>query len=189
MTAPNYKDLLADMAALLARLEHRTAGGATPPTGHTCGSLELDARDSPAADPTDPRGGYHNGHFGPEHGLNPEQAWLAEQILKQKPPFRGPHAQQREARRIAGIVSAVRNGRVSSAHWGHSMLAKRGGLAVAAHAPQVLARNREGILARRRALRAWQQRHPEPQTEFEAWQRSITVTPWEMGSQQNFMAY
>jgi hypothetical protein len=58
--------------------------------------------------------------------------------LKQKPPFRGPHAQQKEAARIAGIISSVRQGRVGNSRWGRKMLARRGGLAMAAHGLHLL---------------------------------------------------
>ena len=88
--------------------------------------------------PTVPSSRYHQGHFSARHHLTPEQAWLAEQLLRQKPPFRGPHAQQKEAARIAGIVSSVRNGRVKNTRWGRTMLARRGGLAMAAHGRHLL---------------------------------------------------
>jgi hypothetical protein len=68
-------------------------------------SLEQAADASTAPSPR-----YHQGHFGARHGLSPEEAWQAEQLLRQKPPFRGPHAQQKEAARIAGIVSSVKHG-------------------------------------------------------------------------------
>src|SRR2546430_3458196 len=57
--------------------------------------------------PPAPNTRYHQGHFDARHNLTPEQAWQAEQLLRQKTPFRGPHAQQKEAARIAGIVSSV----------------------------------------------------------------------------------
>ena len=93
---------------------------------------------APSDDPTVPSPRYHQGHFSARHHLMPEQAWLAEQLLRQKPPFRGPHAQQKEAARIAGIVSSVRNGRVKNTRWGRTMLARRGGLAMAAHGRHLL---------------------------------------------------
>jgi hypothetical protein len=98
-------------------------------------SPELAAQDDA---PTVPSSRYHQGHFSARHNLTPEQAWLAEQLLRQKPPFRGPHAQQKEAARIAGIVSSVRNGRVKNTRWGRTMLARRGGLAMAAHGLHLL---------------------------------------------------
>ena len=97
-------------------------------------SPELAAQDAP----TVPSPRYHQGHFSARHHLTPEQAWLAEELLRQKPPFRGPHAQQKEAARIAGIVSSVRNGRVNNTRWGRTMLARRGGLAMAAHGLHLL---------------------------------------------------
>jgi hypothetical protein len=142
MITPDAKSLLADLQRLLDRMEQRTAG--TPPMGATCGSLELD---SAALSPQ-----YHVGHFSERHKLSPAEAWQAEQLLRKANhlrPIKGKHAQQRQARRIAGIVSAIRNGRVSSAHWGHSMLARRGGLVMAAHGAHILAANRARILEAR----------------------------------------
>src|SRR5262249_43869542 len=150
---------------------------ATPPTGATCGSLGLDAGDSPAADATEPRVGYHIGHFGPEHGLTPAQAWEAEQRLQRKRPFRGPHAQQKEAARIAGIVSSVRRGRVGNSGWGRSMLATKGGNAMRDHALHHLrtiapvgARAAQAAREGRKIQKAWEQRQRVPAT-HEAWQR------------------
>jgi hypothetical protein len=196
MSTSDIRNLLAEMHQWLERLESCRPADVTPAASgsHELGaqpdamppvpcSLELDETASPAADLSPP---YHVGHFDARHKLTPEQAWLAEQLLRRKPPFRGPHAQPREARRRAGIISAVRNGRVSSTHWGHRMLAKRGGLALAAHAPHILQANREGILARRHALKAVQQR--QPQTPFEAWQQSLTDGPATTG-QHDLMTY
>ena len=61
------------------------------------------------------------------------------------------------------MVSAVRNGRVASAHWGYHMLAKRGGLAMAAHGAYILARSQ--------MLKACTRRQSPPQTPYEAWHR------------------
>jgi hypothetical protein len=51
---------------------------------------------------------YAVGHFGPEHGLTPAQAWDAQQLLNRanrlRPP-RGPDAQARSALRKAGIIA------------------------------------------------------------------------------------
>jgi hypothetical protein len=75
------------------------------------------------------------GRFGaPRYGLTPEQAWLAETLLRQKKPFRGQHRQQKEAARIRGILNAVRKGYVNNRHWGRSMLGKLGGKAMRDHA-------------------------------------------------------
>ena len=82
---------------------------------------------------------YSVGHFGPQHGLTPRQAWIAQQLLNratQRRPFRGSNrsVRFRRALRIAGIVSAVKRGVVGNSRWGRSMLARRGGQALARHA-------------------------------------------------------
>ena len=51
--------------------------------------------------------------------------------------------------RLAGIASAVRGGRVGNRRWAHHMLAKRGGQALARHAPRILEMGRECLAARR----------------------------------------
>jgi hypothetical protein len=120
-------------------------------------------------------------HFSPQrHRLTPEQCRLATWLLRRaqrRRPIRGAGKVQqfRRALRVSGIISAIRNNKVGNASWGRSMRAKRGGLALARHTPQVLARNREGILARRQARKASQPRLSQPKTPFEAWQRSITA--------------
>jgi hypothetical protein len=91
--------------------------------------------DTPAPAPASPvpRRRYPVGHFGERHGLTPAQAYLANELLRQKKPFRGPHAQQREAARIRGIINAVKKGYVGNHRWGRSMLGKVGGKAMAMH--------------------------------------------------------
>src|SRR6266446_4336118 len=52
---------------------------------------------------------YPVGHFGPQHGLTPAQAWTANQLLTRANrlrPIRGRHAPQRYAARIGGIISS-----------------------------------------------------------------------------------
>lgn len=81
---------------------------------------------------------YPVGGFGPGAGLTPSQAWLAQQRLtlaiqrrqRQGRPCKGPWL----AAIIAGIVSAVKNGRVGNSGWGRSMFATRGGGVMARHA-------------------------------------------------------
>jgi hypothetical protein len=184
MSAPDIRSLLTEMHEWLARIEQRRPANATlsAPGSLELGALPADAPPAPCSleldtpdSPTEARAlHYHVGHFSARHKLSPAEAWTAEQLLRRANhlrPIRGKRVQQRQARRIAGIVSAVRNGRVSNPQWGHRMLAKRGGLAMAAHGAHVLARNREAIRLRRQALRAVKQR--QPQTEFEQWQRSL----------------
>jgi hypothetical protein len=50
--------------------------------------------------------------------------------------------------RLAGIASAVRGGRVENQRWAHHMLAKRGGQALARHAPHILEKGRKILAAR-----------------------------------------
>jgi hypothetical protein len=77
---------------------------------------------------------YPVGHFGPEHGLTPAQAWDAQQLLNRANrlrPLRGPDAQARFALRKAGIIAAVKQGRVGNSAWGRHMHGKRGGKVMA----------------------------------------------------------
>ena len=96
---------------------------------------------------------YAVGCFGPQHGLSPEQAWLAQRLLNrasQRRPLRGSGlgVRFRRALRIAGIVSAVKRGVVGNSRWGRSMLARRGGRTLARHAMDHLRRiSRVGVRA------------------------------------------
>ena len=127
-----------------------------------------------------PRARSPQGRFGaPRYGLTPEQAWLAETLLRQKRPFRGPHKQQREAARIRGILNAVRKGYVNNRKWGRSMLGRMGGKAMRDHALHHLrAIASKGGQAKRDgrtkklALAHWEQ-HGEP----------LPLTPRETGGQ------
>jgi hypothetical protein len=191
MTTPDAKSLLADLQRLLDHIERRPAG--VPPMGAMSASLELGS-DTLDDAPTDPRARYPVGHFGPEHGLNPQQAWQAEQILRAKPAFHGPHRQQREAARIRGIAVSVRTGKVGNSGWGRSMLATKGGNALRNHAPMhlhALAQlgTKAAQMARegKRRLKAWQQR--QPQTEFAAFQRSLEDPQEGPVPSSNFLAY
>lgn len=110
---------------------------------------------------------YSVGHFGPQHGLTPGQAWIAQQLLNranQRRPLRGSgrSVRFRHALRIAGIVSAVKRGVVGNSRWGRSMLAKRGGQTLARHAPQHFPEiSQRGVMARQakaqmRRINIWQ---------------------------------
>jgi len=82
---------------------------------------------------------YSVGHFGPQHGLTPGQAWIAQQLLNranQRRPIQGNgrSVRFRRALRIARIVSAVKRGVVGNSRWGRLMLARRGGQTLARHA-------------------------------------------------------
>lgn len=102
-----------------------------------------------------PADAYPVAHFGPQHGLTPEEAWLAHHLLSranQRRPLRGSgrSLRFRRALRIAGIVSAVKRGVVGNSGWGRSMLARRGGQVLALHAPDHLRRiSRLGVRAKR----------------------------------------
>jgi len=57
--------------------------------------------------------------------------------------------------RLAGIASAVCGGRVQNQRWAHHLLAKRGGQALARHAPHILEMGRERLAYRyQQAIRA-----------------------------------
>lgn len=73
------------------------------------------------------------------HGLTPAQMWQAQQLLaraeqrdraEQRERLKGP----RFAARIAGIISAVKHGRVGNRAWGVRMQARHGGLTMLSHA-------------------------------------------------------
>ena len=104
--------------------------GLGPTPARPTASLRLPAQSD---DPTTPSSRYHQGHFGPQHGLTPAQAWQAEQLLRQKKPFHGRHAQQKEAARKRGIIAAVKAGRVGNSAFGRSLHGKRGGKVMALH--------------------------------------------------------
>src|SRR2546422_4939044 len=80
---------------------------------------------------------YPIGFFDARHNLTPEQCWQANRLLAKadrERPIRGKNAQERHARRVAGVLVAVRHGKVGNAQWGRSMLAKRGGNVLRDHA-------------------------------------------------------
>ena len=131
------------------------------------GSLGLDPEQE-AGEAEDRAARYPVGYFGPQHGLTPAQAWIANQRLARANclrPIRGRNAQQRYAVRIGGIISAVLCGRVGNSAFGRSLHGHRGGRVMAMHAlhhlraiaplgRQAAQAAREG----RKALKAWEQR-------------------------------
>ena len=101
-----------------------------------------------------------DGHMGVFDGLPPTLRFLALRRLAEA-EARRPLARDRMKYlgRLAGIASAVRGGRVGNQRWAHHMLAKRGGQALARHAPHILKMGRERLAARRafdRTVRASQ---------------------------------
>ena len=98
-------------------------------------------------------------HLGVFDGLSPAQRFLALRRLAEAQERR-PLGKDRMKYlgRLAGIASAVRGGRVGNQRWAHYMLAKRGGQALARHAPHILKGGRERLAARRafdRAMKAY----------------------------------
>jgi hypothetical protein len=102
---------------------------------------------------------YGSGTFGPQHGLTPEQARLAQQCFtralerrrREGRPWKGPWL----AAIVAGVVSSVKGERVGSTVWGRCMFGRRGGLTMARHAPHHLraiaaAGARASVIARAR---------------------------------------
>jgi hypothetical protein len=80
---------------------------------------------------------YPKGHFGPQHGLTPAQAWEAQQLLNRANrlrPLRGPDAQARFGLRMGGIIAAVKSGRVGNSAFGRKLHGHRGGKVMARHA-------------------------------------------------------
>ncbi len=109
-------------------------------------------------------------HFSPQHhGLTLEQCKVADWLLwraNARRPIHGASKQAvfRRALRVAGIVSAVRNGRVGNARWGRSMLGKRGGNVMRDHALHHLraiaplgAQAAQAAREARKALEVWEQ--------------------------------
>ena len=77
---------------------------------------------------------YPVGHFGPQHSLTSAQAWEAQQLLNRanrRRPLRGHDAQARFALRMAGIIAAVKQGRVGNSAWGRRLHGHRGGKVMA----------------------------------------------------------
>ncbi len=94
-------------------------------------------------------------HLGVFDGLPPSLRFLALR-RRAEAPARRPLGNDRMKYlgRLAGIASALRGGRVGNQRWAHHMLAKRGGQALARHAPHILKKGRERLAARRAFDRA-----------------------------------
>ncbi len=72
------------------------------------------------------------------HGLTFEQVRLVRHRLILAKKLHGRADGIKEAFRLGGIVASVKVGRVGNSSWGRSMLASRGGRAMALHAPHIL---------------------------------------------------
>jgi hypothetical protein len=120
------------------------------------------------------------------HGLSVEQCRTANQLLRrrnQEHPIRGmsKQAQFRRALRIAGILSAVKGGRVGDPHFGYRLHGHRGGNVMRDHALHhlrtIAPRRRQAAQAARegrQVLKAWQQRQSQPQS-YAAWQQDLVT--------------
>jgi len=132
-------------------------------------------------------------HFNPRrHDLTLEQCRTATDLLRRRnreSPIRGTskQAQFRRALRIAGIVSAVKGGRVGNSHFGYSLHGHRGGGVTARHGPHILAENRRRIQERRQFEKVWERQQSQPQS-YEDWQQAIVEWPVQQYS-RDFMAY
>ena len=189
MEAPDHRteiqlqERLMKSLAALPRFRNGSPEQAQLPVPQPPGARSLEqatADDTPMPSPH-----YHQGHFGPAHGLSPQEAWQAEQLLRQKTPFRGPHAQQKEAARIAGIVSSVKNGRLRNSRWGRSMLARKGGLALKAHGLHILreqaprgGRAAANARAKKKALQHFEQTGEVLPLKSETGQRIPALDAW-----------
>jgi hypothetical protein len=134
---------------------------------------------------------YPVGYFGPEHGLTPTQAWEANRRLAKadrERPIRGRHAERRHRLRIGGILSSVKAGRSGNGAWGRSMLARRGGKAMAMHGPHILAANRCRIQAQRQCEQTWKRWQSHPPT-YEDWQQVLVAWPQQERMPRDFMAW
>jgi hypothetical protein len=121
--------------------------------------------------------------------LTLEQCRVANRLLRQRnqaQPIRGasPQARFRRAQRHAGILSAVKNGRVGDAHFGYRLHGHRGGRVMAMHGAHILAANRERIQARRRALKAVPQQRQSHQQAYKAWQQDLAAWDQQEQAQQ-----
>jgi hypothetical protein len=95
--------------------------------------------------------------------LTPTQAWEAQQLLNRANrlrPLRGPDAQARFALRLAGIIAAVKGGRVGNNAFGRKLHGHRGGKVMARHAlPHLRAiapLGSQAAAAKRQGQHAWQ---------------------------------
>lgn len=116
---------------------------------------------------------YPIGHVGPEHGLTPAQAWEAQQLLNRanrRRPLRGHDAQARFALRMAGIIAAVKQGRVGNSAWGRRMHGKRGGKVMARwglhHLRAIAPLGSQAAAAKRQAQKA--RKDPEQRVAWDA---------------------
>jgi hypothetical protein len=69
--------------------------------------------------------------FGPHHDLTPGEVFDAARCLQRARNERGPLKGFRYSRRLGGIVSAAKAGRIDNSAWGCHMAGKRGGRAMA----------------------------------------------------------
>ncbi len=83
------------------------------------------------ADEPDDDGAYPVSVFGPQHDLTPKQVSDADRCLRRAWNERGPLKGFPYSRRLGGIVSAAKAGRIKNSEWGRRMAAKRGGRAMA----------------------------------------------------------
>jgi hypothetical protein len=126
--------------------------------------------------------------------LTLEQCRTANRLLRQRnqaQPIRGasPQARFRRAQRHAGILSAVKNGRVGDSHFGYRLHGHRGGRVMAMHGAHILAANRERIQARRHALKAVPQQRQSHQQVYEAWQQALAAWPQQERMPKSFMEW
>lgn len=91
----------------------------------------MSQRSEQDADEPDDGAAYPVSGFGPQHHLTPEQVFDADQCLRRAAKKRGPLRGFRYSRRLGGIVSAAKGGRINNSEWGSHMAGKRGGRAMA----------------------------------------------------------
>ena len=126
-------------------------------------------------------GDYPKGHFGPQHGLTPAQAWQAQQLLNRANrlrPLRGPDAPARFALRMAGILAAVKQGRVGNSAFGRQLHGHRGGKVMARQALHHLRRiaplGSQAAAAKRQEKKGLQ----DAEDALPRWGESVGTTPW-----------
>jgi hypothetical protein len=83
---------------------------------------------------------------------------------------------------------SVKAGRTGNGAWGRSMLARRGGKAMAIHCPHILAENRRRLQAQRQFAQTWKRRQSHPRTSAD-WQQTLVVWPQQERMPRDFIAW
>jgi hypothetical protein len=107
------------------------ASGAAGTGGVGRETTRRSARRRSGADEPNDNTAYPVSVFSPQHHLTPEQVFDADRCLLRARNERGALKGFRYSRRLGGIVSAAKAGRIGNSKWGRHMAGKRGGRAMA----------------------------------------------------------